>query len=591
MLEQNMLKYYPSDEWMAQKKALILWLQYFAVFVAAGFFFFWVDMFSFGDGCLLFCIFFMIWSAIRFRSFYREEQKLLKELEVFLGELRFEYSYCKRMDEALEECVSKGSGMITLHIRQIADCLEEGKEEYIKSAPNRFLALFCVFCQNMFQNGDRVVNGQSVCLSNLGIMREAVETECLRQKQVEHSFSGLIFLCILPLLFVKAIEVWAVSNMEELKLYYRGSYGLVTTFLLCVFAVLCFMVVASLRYENPSPLIERVWLKKLSKLRWIDKWVSWKINRNYFKYVKMHRLLKQCAATENIKEFVVFQYVTAAICMIFSIVGILSYHNIYKKQIIYKAEHMFTNIYQVRETQKEQIAGQIEAFVTGKEKPDADKLIRQNGTEILRRTVQKQLESSAKQWKTWKLPWYVWGIVPISAVIGFYGRYVFLFMRKRGTGRKREEEILTFQSLILCLMYMERMSGEEVLQWLEKLAFYFKDSISGALYRLVYQDYEEAQQIKEEEDLVSMVMILEGVLACDKLPVEEAFMQMESDYEYTRQNYIQESEKEIQDKSAVGRVLAFVPLYLTVGLKLIIPFVLEGISKLSAYAESMEQFM
>lgn len=591
MLAQNMIKYYPMDEWLAQKRALILWLQYFAVFAAAGISLFFAEAISFGDACLIFCVFFLTWNAVRYHSFQKEEQKLLKGLEVFLGELRFEYSFCKRIDEALEECAGRQDSMISLHARQIADSLEEGEEAYIRSAPNRFLALFCVFCQIMYQNGDRIVNGQSVCLSNLGIMKEAVETEYLRQKQIEHAFSGLIFLCIFPLLFVKAIETWAISNMEELKLYYRGSYGMITTLLLCLSALLCFTTVSRLRYERPLPGAERVWLKRLAKVKWIEKAVSWKINRNYFKYVKLHRLLKECAVSENIKEFVILQYVTACVCMLFSIAGLCSYQAIYRKQIVYKTEHMFRNVYQVRGEQKKQAEERIEAFVTGKENPDADKLILQNGTDILRQTVQKQLEAAARQWKTWGLPWYVYGIVPVSALAGFYGRYGFLLLRKRGTGRRREEEILIFQSLILCLMYMERMSGEEILQWLEKVAFYFRDSISGALYRLIYQDYEEAQQIKEEENMVSMVMILEGILACDRLPVEEAFMQMESDYQYTRQSYMQECRKEIQDKSAISRVIAFVPLYLTVGLKLIVPFVLEGISRLSAYAESMEQFM
>ena len=55
--------------------------------------------------------------------------------------------------------------------------------------------------------------------------------------------------------------------------------------------------------------------------------------------------------------------------------------------------------------------------------------------------------------------------------------YMMLLIREKLLKISREEEIVRFQSVILILMYMDRVSIEVILEWLERFAIVFKNNI------------------------------------------------------------------------------------------------------------------
>lgn len=592
-IQNYMQNYYPGDEKKAAQKAVKLFGGLCLVYLSGGIYIFATQSLSLCELCLSFCTLMMVSRYVRLKTMEKEERKLLEGLEGFIGELRFQYSYFRRMDEALEETINRQEGMIYLHGRKLLMDLEneEIEENDLQNIPSRFLALLYVLCKSTFEYGDKEIDGKSICLSGLGVIKEGIQTELLKKKKIEHLFSGLLVTCILPLAFVKIIEIWAIGNMEELKIYYQGGYGMVTTLLLCVISLFCYYLIQRWQYDvRPLPA-DRRWLSRLLKCSMIDKLLSWQINRNYEKHVKKHRVLKECGVRENVKQYLLLQYITAAVVFLLISAGLLQYKSMCRKQVVAGAQNMIQNLYQLQEKQKLQIYSVIEQVITGKEDLDGQEWELTGCPDTLRNTIIAEIKKGRARWSQWHYPWLIWFLPAIGGILAYFLRYRLLLLKRQYTGLKREEEILVFQSVILFLMHLDNISGEEIMQWLEKLAFYFKDSIVHALYRLVYQDYEEAETIREKEGYIPMAMILEGIIACDLLPVEEAFLQMESDYHYMEDKYRQESESYIEDQSAVSRILAFMPLYMTVGLKLIVPFVLEGLSQLSAYSESMKQFM
>lgn len=544
--KRYMLLYYPQNEEKAMKEAVILYTKIIGIYLTGIIYVCVTRSFSFVGVFQLICMLIMAGRYVLLKRVARIERMLLEGVEKFIGELRFQYSYSRRLEEALEETINRQDGMMYLHSRELFGVLEEDEiqEEYIKKSPNRFLTLLYVLCKSIYEYGDREVEGESVCLFGLGIIKEGIQTELIKKKKTEHLFSGLLFTCMIPLVFTKVIEIWAISNMKELEVYYQGSYGMITTVLLCVITILCYSLIQHWQYHLEVEPIERKWLVRFAKVPIINRILSWQINRNYRKSLDKHRRLRECGVRENLKQYLLLQYITGLVASFIIIIGLFQYKTVSIKY----------------------------------PKP-------------LQQAVVEESVEEKEVWTKWKYPWFIVFLPMAGGVGAYFLRYYILLIKRHYSGLKREEEILVFQSVILFLMHMEQISGDEIMQWLDKLAVYFKDSINQALYRLVYQDYEEAEAILETEDYMPMVMILEGIMACDQLSVEEAFLQMESDYHYMEEKYRQESEMYIEDQGAIGKVLAFLPLYMTVGLKLVVPFVLEGLSQLSDYSDNLKQFM
>lgn len=523
----------------------------------------------------------------------KAEQKLLQECRDFLGDLSYRYSCSKRLLEAMEECLDYAKGMMYLHGKWIWECLDDEEKEavYMPKSPNRYLKLLYILCKTTFDYGDKEIEQKSLFLTNLDVIKDGVEGELLKWKKISYTFSGLLVTCMIPVFFVKMIELWSISNMEELVYFYRGSYGMVTTLLLCCITILCFFGVQKMQYEITPVFTERRWLKKLEKVSWIDALLTRQINYDYKASLKKHRMLKECARLENAKQFILLQYVTGIVTGILVCACIFNYQLVSRKQIIMKAENMLQDMYQVQEEEKKQISNMIEEAITGKRVLEKEELLEQSCPKNLLPAVYDEIQDSRKAWKNWTYSWYVFLLPFLSGLAAYHMRYVLVRLERRRGRLKIQEEILSFQAIILFLKDVDAVQSENFVQWFEKMAYYFRESMTKISYQLVYENYEEIERMAEEEDNWSMRMILEGILACDSLQVKEAFRQVHVDYMHGMETYRQLCDNAVRDKGAIGKVLAFVPLYMTVGMKLIIPFVLEGISKLSIYSESMEKFL
>lgn len=592
-VRRHMQMYYPGDVEKSEKKAAMVCLRLWGICFLVGIYFICTDSFSFQEICLAVCSLIMAYRYVLYKMMEKEEQKLLQESSVFIGELSYQYSYSRRIEEALEECLDCTKGMMFLHGKWIWECLDDEEKEavYIPRNPNRFLTLLYILCKTTFDYGDKEIEGKSLFLWNLDVIKNGIESELLKRQKITYRFSGLLVTCMIPLLFVKIIEMWSLSNMEELDYFYKGSYGMITTLLLCGITLLCYFAVQKMQYEITTVYVKRRWLERLQNVHWIDKFLTGQINSNYKKSLKKHRVLKACGRLENVKQFLLLQYVTGIVTGVFLFVGLFNYQLVSKNQIIMKAENMLQDMYQVQAQEKKQISQMIEEAITGKKKLQKEELMEYSCPEELVPTVYDEIKNSRKQWATWEYDWYVFLFPFVAAVIAYHLRYGFVLVGRTYGVLKKQEEILVYQSIILFLKHMDAVESDAFVQWFEKTAFYFKKIISRISYELAYENYEELERLIETEEDVSMRMILEGIKACDSLQVREAFRQVDVDYEHGMEKYKQQCETYISDKSAIGKVLAFVPLYMTVGIKLIIPFVLEGISKLTIYGESMEKFL
>lgn len=152
---------------------------------------------------------------------------------------------------------------------------------------------------------------------------------------------------------------------------------------------------------------------------------------------------------------------------------------------------------------------------------------------------------------------------------------------------KKDEEILRFQTLLLLLCRVKGMSVEIMAEWLAKTAEFFKETIEGAAGRMEARGRRIFDEMEKEADYAPFNRIIETFRSCDEVPFETAFGDMETE----RQYYIEKTtqERNVQERNAeiLGTNIAFLPAFLVVAVKLVIPFMLQGLSLLSSYLDGV----
>ncbi len=169
----------------------------------------------------------------------------------------------------------------------------------------------------------------------------------------------------------------------------------------------------------------------------------------------------------------------------------------------------------------------------------------------------------------------------MSIFISFAMGYISLIVKRQIIIMNTEDEIVRFQAVILMLMYIDKISTQQLLGAVSDFAVIFKEDINGLIRGLSYKGKKIFEESKNKTQFLPFAKLLNGFIACDTLPICKAFQDIDSDRKYYIEKHRQESEEIIERKSAIAKTLAYVPLCLVIIIKLIIPFVVEGISRLS----------
>ena len=170
--------------------------------------------------------------------------------------------------------------------------------------------------------------------------------------------------------------------------------------------------------------------------------------------------------------------------------------------------------------------------------------------------------------------------VGVCFLAGYYTIFISILIRKQILIMEREEEIVRFQTIILMIMHIDRMTIAEILQKLESFAVLFKTHIYELSNVLSYKGTDTFREAKGTTGFAPYEKMMDSFIACDTMPIYQAFEDVESDRMYYVEKHKQDNDEIINKKSLIARAIAFLPLCLVIIVKLIIPFVVQGISSL-----------
>jgi hypothetical protein len=98
------------------------------------------------------------------------------------------------------------------------------------------------------------------------------------------------------------------------------------------------------------------------------------------------------------------------------------------------------------------------------------------------------------------------------------------------------------------------------------------------------------EELKDQVIYVPFVRVIEKLLlAVDKIPVRDAFDDLDAEQAYYREQRKQEAERVLDSKSSWGQMIGFMPLYALIFLYLVFPLVYTSMNQMQNYYEQIQK--
>lgn len=534
----------------------------------------------------------------------KEESKLLHQLEKYLADVRHYYHNSKMVEEAVYSSMEEAEYEISLHIHRIYEILIlddwEEVEKYKEIVPNKFLMTFLALCQVTIAYGDTIREGNSVFLMNLNQLKQEVNVEILKRERIQYVFSGLIFITLLPVFFLKAIENWGISNLPELEKYYYGAYGILVSISIFLITIFTYHIISRLKDQQDFFLSkEHFLLKKISEFPIIKNLINKYLFYRPSKVKKLDYLLKLVAEGMNVPLFIVQKIILFLFVFMFSLflsvqVIVITKDNCFNYTKDYQGFSATSSVEELEIDRKIiKDAGRQWKKIKKKAIPKRKKIERaiEKNYKLENERVYylaKEIEKRMQKYIQVTYCFYYPILAFLAAVIISNFPLIIAKCKKYFLKMNMEDEVMQFQSIIIMLMYIKRMNVETILQWMENFSEIFKSSIMECVDQFSYDEELALEQLKEKEPFLPFVRIIENLEVCDKVGVEQAFDEIVGERSYFAEKRKQENEINITNKGVIGKVIAYIPLVFTMVFYLIVPFVLESISQLFQYVNQMK---
>ena len=533
--------------------------------------------------------------------------KILRQMPDVFTTIRHAFHEHGMIDEAFSTAIDDfGDKEIGPQLRRIKEAIisdnpEVELEKYYDSAPNRFLKLFAGISYLTYDLGDRKVDGTSVYLKNLNNILQDIYLEILKQDKINYMFRSLNIIAVVPLVCIKPLQGWAESNFPALSNFYNSSFGFIMQSLIIISIFVSYLMLRIVKEDSEQIKFDRVtnvrWQDKLYKHTLVKLIVdAFKTKEHTRKYRKETELIKNTNSYLTIEWLYVNKITAAFVTFILALILMFNVTRIDIKATYEKISDEFLSFGQLTEQQeaaakaindrdktyidkyknknvtKEQIEMEMTDPVTGK--ADADEVAR------VYDKIQSVKNSYIKFWQV--LTSF------ILALIAYYVPSLVLFIRNKIREMEKENEIMQFQSIILMLMYIDRVDVQTILEWLCRFSYAFKEPIATCLNNYEAGAYDALEELKEVVPYKDFQRIVEQLQsAVERIPIRDAFDELETERAFFHERRKEGNERLIKKKVTIGKVLGFTPMVLLIGGYLVAPLMIVSIMQMMNYFTKM----
>ena len=542
-----------------------------------------------------------------------DNQLLIQQID-FFAKMRHAYHETNMVAEAIYQTAQESEYVeISRQAEQIYNILnssdpETELEKYYDIAPNNYIKEFAGISYLTQEFGDRKTDNTSLYLTNLENITQEMQLEILKRDKLNYVFQSLSVIAIAPTILLEPIRKWAISNFSFTKSFYDGKQGMYMQILIMVVTFICYILIRKLKDNGSTKITENnqnPWEEKLYKKKPIKRMVDLVMPIEGTKeFRKVQKQIKDAGSKKKIRWLYIDKLVA---CILTFVVSIGVFWGIHKLEINY--------IY-TEPTVDYNLIGQL----SGKDEQKAiEKTKRQNV--ILNKfrgknkTTQQEIQKEMKKTKEYRdfkdtdiekeskqiydklqrinaeyLKWFEVLLAILFAAIAYASPSWLLVFQIKLRRMLMEDEVMSFQTIILMLMKIERVDVEMILEWLERYADIFKEQINRCLNNYESGAWEALEEMKDEVTYEPFIRIIESLQSSvERVPIKEAFEELDSDRQYYRDKRKETNERLVNEKGRIGKVIGFAPMIITFVGYLIVPLVFIGLTSMTSSFDSMSK--
>ena len=579
---------YPADQIEVNRKATETMAGASAGCIAAG-----IAMIALARSDVFFLVISLVTVYILFtdavsRAIGSMETKLLRDFADFLTDVRSNYHNTGMVDDAIFLSLDNLPYAMALHASRIYEIvtstrISEKVEEYTDAAPNRFFEMFAAVCATIQEYGDKKLeNGESLFLKNLNYIKEEVYVEITRREKNAYAFRSLTVIAVVPVFCMKLIQMWAQS-ISDLSQFYKGSAGMVIVFAAFAATLLSCEMIANLRDGRAREVSEHPFLEKLAKAPFFEKPLTAAVNHNYTKAMRIGDENKITGDHISPQAFLLKRLLIGLALGLVTLFVMTSSVVRSRRQILNDYSEAFQDSIVADEASRENIRQLTKDYVIANRQINAYsendiKAIQQDFENMgvsENLAVEMANEVSIRNDKyahAYFRFWYLF-IVAAAAVVGYYAPVWLLKYRISIMRMSMADEVAQFQTLALILMNVDGMTIDVILEWMERFAFVFRQSISECILNLSASENKALRKMKDSECYPPFLRFCDNLISIDNVGVRNAFDEVATEQENYKQQRNLNNEIEMQKKSSIGKFIAYLPAVIVVAAYLIFPFV------------------
>ena len=545
------------------------------------------------------------------------EDKLLKQQLDFFSEVRHYYHEYGMVEEAVYEAAQSIGTEISVQGQAIYDMLvannsEDELEQYYDTAPNRFLKAFAGVSYLTKEFGDRKIDGASLYLKNVNNITQELQLEILKRDKIDYIFQSLSIISIAPLFVINALKSWALSTFAITSIFYDGKVGKVVEIIILLAGFLCYNLLRRIKENN-----DRVKVVNSKPNRWqavVYKFplVEWIVDRlmpraGTMQFQKENQLLIDTQS--NLKlEWVYINRICAGIACFGVMLVLMGYLHIFATNQVYTQPTTESMSFGAMSESDAKKANELTAFDNYFIEKYKDKEVTRQElvtsllttTDVSNKFRTEEEAAAAADRILEKIDTvnneYIKPIEMVIAIsVGIFGYFIPLIILKFQRKMRQlemENEIMQFQTLILMLMRIERISVQDILEWLERFSNIFRPQISTCLNNFEAGGWKALDQMREQTGFEPFVKIIKNLQsAVDKIPIVDAFDELESERAFFQEKRKEANERLIAKKSMYGKVIGFAPMILLFVAYLIVPLIYVSMTFMGEYLAQMSTYM
>ena len=482
-------------------------------------------------------------------------------------------------------------------------------EKYYDVAPNNYLKEFAGISFLTQEFGDRKVNGESLYLKNLENITQEMQLEILKRDKLDYTFKSISVISIVPVLFLEPLKNWATNNFGFTVAFYEGKSGMLVQLGVILLTIISYIMIRKLKDNGSVKRVEDTqnpWQEKLYKNKLIKKVVDMFMPKQHTAQErKEKRLLQDAASKQKLHWLYVSRLAMTILAFIGAIITIIALHAI---QVTFQytnptSDYDLIGTAEGSELKKAKATTERQNKVLdklrGPGKTVNDKEIKKVMSKIKDyddksdTDIKKEIKQIKKKLNIINKEYISWVEILIAFVVGYLGYmapYLIIKFQVKLRIMEMEDEVMQYQVIILMLMRLERVDVEMILEWLDRYADIFKEQISKCLNNYESGAYEALEEMKEEVTYQEFIRIIESLQsAVEKVPIKEAFEELESDRDYYRDKRKETNARLIDKKGRIGKAVGFAPMVVMFVGYLIFPLMYIGMTSMSSVFTSLQE--